>query len=316
MHNSKTYINKTESVAISWLRTSSVIMIVLCHILQGMDNNWAWVFNIGVQIFFILSGYLYGKKTIDDNGKWYIRRAFRILTPFYLYLLFALSVIQIWKMELISYPKIITYLFNLQGLLGGVEGLNHLWFLTWIVGCYIITPMIQIIIDKRYIYLLGCIILILMVLSIFHGYLLNVALYVVSYSVSRLNKILSSILFTTLIIISIIVLSTFTWERLLIGGVYCKLFHLVISAIIVVGSLQFFHKKGKKRILVPQSVNLIDRYSYEIYLCHHFIILGPVSLLHITESITINILLIISLTILQAFLLKLITSQIINVLHK
>ena len=114
MHNSKTYINKTESVAISWLRTSSVILIVLCHILQGMDNNWAWVFNIGVQIFFILSGYLYGKKTIYDNGKWYIRRAFRILTPFYLYLLFALSVIQIWKMEFQIIKSITILLVTLE----------------------------------------------------------------------------------------------------------------------------------------------------------------------------------------------------------
>lgn len=35
MHNSKTYINKTESVAILWLRTSSVVICIMPHLARN-----------------------------------------------------------------------------------------------------------------------------------------------------------------------------------------------------------------------------------------------------------------------------------------
>ena len=111
-----------ESHAIALLRGYSVIMIVLCHILQGLHNHWAWVLNIGVQIFFILSGYLYGKKEIIEAKSWYVQRAIKILSPFYLYVFFAILTILFWHPEMLSWKKNLFYAFNLQGIGGGIMG--------------------------------------------------------------------------------------------------------------------------------------------------------------------------------------------------
>lgn len=56
----------SESVAISYLRVLSLMAIVVCHFLQYLDSRWAWVLNLAVQVFFFISGYLYGHKTVTD----------------------------------------------------------------------------------------------------------------------------------------------------------------------------------------------------------------------------------------------------------
>lgn len=64
-------INKDYSI--SYFRFIAMCFIVLCHIMQrdvfstsiaGANIKWAFWFNIGVQMFLFLSGYLYGKKDI------------------------------------------------------------------------------------------------------------------------------------------------------------------------------------------------------------------------------------------------------------
>ena len=47
---------------ISLIRFISTIMIVSCHFLQYFNLELAWWLNVGVQIFFIMSGFLYGNK--------------------------------------------------------------------------------------------------------------------------------------------------------------------------------------------------------------------------------------------------------------
>lgn len=59
-------ITKTESSILIYIRVMAMISIVACHILQAYNNHWAYVLNIGVQVFLVLSGYLYGHKYIDN----------------------------------------------------------------------------------------------------------------------------------------------------------------------------------------------------------------------------------------------------------
>lgn len=48
-----------------------MLSIVTCHIFQAYNIPiWGCIFNVGVQIFFVLSGYLYGYKTIDNWKSW------------------------------------------------------------------------------------------------------------------------------------------------------------------------------------------------------------------------------------------------------
>ncbi len=58
-------ISDEESKAISLVRIMAMFSIVLCHVFQAYNNSLAWRFNVGVQVFLVLSGYLYGHKEIS-----------------------------------------------------------------------------------------------------------------------------------------------------------------------------------------------------------------------------------------------------------
>ena len=59
--------------SINFLRIFAMILILLCHIVQEYDNLYiqmtAQILNIGVPIFIIISGYLYGNKEINEKYK-------------------------------------------------------------------------------------------------------------------------------------------------------------------------------------------------------------------------------------------------------
>lgn len=46
--------------SISFIRLISFLLIITCHIQQYLNIVLAWWFNVGVQIFLCISGYLYG----------------------------------------------------------------------------------------------------------------------------------------------------------------------------------------------------------------------------------------------------------------
>lgn len=94
--------------------------IVVCHILQTLDNNWAWVFNIGVQVFLVLSGYLYGHKVIDKWIPWFISRLKKLYIPYIIFVLFFLVLYAITGLQEVNVKSTMVYVFGLQGLMGGV----------------------------------------------------------------------------------------------------------------------------------------------------------------------------------------------------
>lgn len=61
-----------------------MLMIILCHIFQFYNCILAWWFNVGVQIFLCVSGFLYGGKNIDNVTQFYTNRIKKILVPYYL----------------------------------------------------------------------------------------------------------------------------------------------------------------------------------------------------------------------------------------
>jgi peptidoglycan/LPS O-acetylase OafA/YrhL len=68
---------------ISLIRLLSMLMIISCHIMQYYDLELAWWFNVGVQIFLCISGFLYGQKNIDNVTDFYNKRLKKILIPYY-----------------------------------------------------------------------------------------------------------------------------------------------------------------------------------------------------------------------------------------
>lgn len=118
-YNKNIIISEDQSNALSFIRVFAMISIVLCHIFQVYANKWAWVFNIGVQIFLFMSGFLYGHKIIPNFKLWFRNRIFRIYVPFILFSILAIVIYKFFSNTPVNITDLLCYVFNIQGIMGG-----------------------------------------------------------------------------------------------------------------------------------------------------------------------------------------------------
>lgn len=140
------------------LRVMSMVLIILCHVIRyyPMIPGSAvldQVFNVGVYVFLLISGYLYGGKTVTDFGNWLVGRWRRVVIP--MIVLVALDAMALaWMGAGISASQLVMLLWNLQGLgflswpaasefPAVVDHLGSLWFVTVIMLCYCMVPVLQ-----------------------------------------------------------------------------------------------------------------------------------------------------------------------------
>ncbi len=93
-------ISKTNSITIQIIRVTAMLSIVACHLFQAYGvYQCSSIFNVGVQVFIVISGLLYGHKTITSWSTWSIQRAIKLYVPMvlllsgYLLCLYTVSVI-------------------------------------------------------------------------------------------------------------------------------------------------------------------------------------------------------------------------------
>lgn len=87
----------TRDYSISVARLVATICIILCHMQQYYGSELCWWFNVGVQMFLFISGYLYANKKIVDSELFFIKNLIKILIPYYC------CVIITWLFSYISY---------------------------------------------------------------------------------------------------------------------------------------------------------------------------------------------------------------------
>lgn len=299
-----------ESSAITLVRVFAMCSIVLCHFQQALEIKWAWVFNVGVQIFFVLSGYLYGHKDIDNWIKWFIQRFIKLYVPLYIYTTIALTFI----LYLSDTP--VSWIHYLKA--GGVSGLNHLWFMKAIALCYLITPVLQLL--KRYSLL---VLVFWLMLGIFEYVYFQKMLFVFSwlwlYSFGYLYASSSSLIrhiiklialaFTTFIIANI------SWDDILhYNCVNNRCFHDFLGITLCICGISCLTLLKVNNL--PSLLKILDKNSFYLYITHHLFLLGPLSLISITPLISMNILLIFVLIILSTWGLSLMSSHTIVYINK
>lgn len=147
-----------KNSAIAVIRVVSMFLIVLCHIVHYFTflpghQALPQLFNVGVYVFLIISGSLYADREIPDFKRWILTRWKKLVVPMYVVVVLdfiCLSVIS-------GFPGIrplLTFAADLQGIgflgwkyLGhldpGVINLGPLWFLTIIMLCYCLIPVLQ-----------------------------------------------------------------------------------------------------------------------------------------------------------------------------
>lgn len=139
---------------ISIARIVGMFLIFATHLCLGFYGSFlGYVFNVGVPLFFIISGYLYGNKEIEKPLSWYFGRFVKICIPMYVF------VLSVWIYCFIRYGAKFPYgyILNLQGLgflfvrmneswlaiSESMIGVEHLWFLTVIMICYLLLIVIK-----------------------------------------------------------------------------------------------------------------------------------------------------------------------------
>ena len=147
-----------RDIVITLIHILGMVMILLCHIFQKIGvYALGEICIIGVPVFLFVSGYLSGKKPIEKPGKWLLKKAKRVLLPYFLlvWCIFAIheiantaevSLFQ-WLASSSCLHGIYGYAYWRMDLLGvhyaAVPGTGHFWFVTIIMLCYLMTPLLQ-----------------------------------------------------------------------------------------------------------------------------------------------------------------------------
>ena len=139
------------------LRGLACLAVLACHLPRGF-----WIGNTGVDLFFVLSGFLITRIILQKRdqanffSRFVWRRSLRIFPPYFLllFLAYTLNAIRKHPEPTTSFPLYLVYLQNVQGYWGGempVEelSLGHTWTLAIEEQFYLLWPILLILIHKR-----------------------------------------------------------------------------------------------------------------------------------------------------------------------
>ena len=144
--------NAGYNMAVSVSRVLAMFMIIICHIGSATGNSAiGQLFQTGVQVFLFISGYLYSNKDINNAKGWLLGRFIKICIPCYLFI-FGAAVLNMFLGNRFSWVMPILGLFNLEGYhhifnnmhyIAAIPGTAHLWFITALIICYLLTIYIK-----------------------------------------------------------------------------------------------------------------------------------------------------------------------------
>lgn len=313
-----------RDTGVSAIRNLSLLAIICCHILQGLNIEAAFWVNLGVQVFLFMSGFLYGQKDIENPLKWYIRQFKKIFVP---YVLVVIVIILIdTKYFRISYSRtsILFNLLGIQGFRGIIPTISHTWFVSYILICYFLTPLLQSFKLEKLnnfqiiIFLVICALFLFMfdilaITVISSAWIFN---YILGYTFAKkyLNRdenqskfVLIFTCLTFLVLIPRVIMQYQLFDIHIPTILMNRLKYIKYYSHVLLGSWIFiilYLILSKYNIKYNKLLHFSDKYSYCIYLVHQIFILNHMSILHLTNSLTLNIVLILFLSILFGVILK------------
>lgn len=303
-------MDKEYEYGLGAIRFVAMLCIVICHIFQFCGNRLAFYFNAGVPVFLCLSGYLFGKREIRDLGAFFKSRSLRILVPYYLMLGVILTANAITGTG-VSAKELLSSVLCQQWYQYSIPFCGHLWYITCILGCYLMIPALQWFcsqLEKKptCVYWLSfCVgFAVLWLLQFAGGKITGVHYYGVfafgyfyaaaARQVRRQPKpwmINAAFGFSIAGFLGMYLLELLGFT---IPGMVFEYYKIGLAAV----SCLFFINNSKRfsgRIWKP-LLRFGDKYSYAVYLVHHIFILGALSVLRLTGVFAVNVLLAMALT--------------------
>ncbi len=321
----------SRDYSISLIRLIATIFIVSCHMMQYLNSTLSWWFNVGVQIFLFMSGFLFGKKKSIENNKEFIKKHFtKILVDYYIVIIPVIIAFFIFYRQNISYISAFKILITFCTISGG----EHLWYIPYCLLTYLFTPFLIKFYDRiqngRIVMHSIILVIITIVLTeTFLDYFNSawVVCYLIGFFFGRivedenrktLYKAASLFFITFALIANGIQIAQDDVVKLKLIGLYSSIYssfrdyaHVALGVslfLIFKAIITRIFKNGYPRV-IKTVCNQSDKLSYDVYLVHHFIILGPFSLMALTRSIPENIFIIVTLVILSAALVHFISSK-------
>lgn len=302
----QTRARESERDALNLIRWISAISIVICHILQAYGNILAYTFNVGVQVFFLLSGFLYGGRHITDVKKFYWGRIKKLYIPFALWCIISAILLYVSVPQKISWHVLLSQL----AMWHCMSGQEHLWFMQVIFICYLLLPLVDFILTKN------VPILVIMTIALFgmalHIHytptLIWIALYFIGYAMGRWRI---SIVYITFAAIAATIYFALAQGGLVLAMAEPRLIGTlthVAFGIVIFGIFLFAAQYIKIPRLLSRAVQMPG--AYEIYLVHPIFLMGPYALLALTEITTLNITLAVLAIMLTAAAFYFISKQI------
>ena len=311
-----------RDMTISFVRMLAMMSIVTCHVMQYYNMELAWWFNVGVQIFLCISGYLYGLKKIPDILGFYRKNFIKLLLDYEIVVILALLASLLFTDTVLSVSAVAGTLLTVSTVDGGA----HLWFIPTILLCYLQTPFyakLFTVAEKKHRILVLMLAVLLFVLNelvfrqmsdYFNAAWVNC--YLLGFVLRRFQQYrfwygfaASAMTITGAVFISIqvsvrylqLIVLTDTWRPLYYP--MCDYGHVFLGITLFCAGRILLSPLCRIN-LIQRILKLSDRYSYQIYLTHHFFILGPFTLMALTANSWLNVGIVLLLTVLTAVLLQ------------
>lgn len=318
---------KQKQYGLSMVRLIAMISIIMCHILQYIGNMACYYLNVGVYLFLFISGYLYGTKEIHDVITFYKKRLIRILVPYYL-MLSVIIIVNLLQGETMTIKALLSSALCLQWYGETVPNCGHLWYISCILFCYLITPILQWIAQQnkkssllKKSFLLAFSILMLQIIYSLGGMkqaTTSILPYILGYFISvNKNKLRSYGRYSFIGLIASLGLFCVMYASEALG--YFDIPNLVLDyykSVVAVAVSVFFIQRSFENTRIQKMLDFSDKYSYGIYLTHHIFILGSLSVMSLTPYWQMNVAIAFSVAIITGLLLIWLSDKITNRLRK
>lgn len=333
-------IGAKDSYALSCVRVLACVMIVTCHLFSASAvpvlRAAAQMLNCAIYIFFFISGYLFSTRCIEKPRSWLKNRWLRLAVPEYIYIIIAIIYCSVltgaFAMPLKGFA---VWLFNLQGFvpMGLQEGVTgHLWFLTFIAVCYLVTPLLQKLQSKKSsVKLMLVAALVLLQIGLYllfkqpcFQFMAGVAVYTGAYFFAE--PLLRGLNWKTVLAVGVfaggagVLRLVLSKQAEAADGIFAAVYdgavavyaNVLIAAFLTLAGIWFVRVAYRVLLPLQKPLLFLDKLSYEIYIVHYMFIQGAVSLLHSTRFMPINLLLILTASLLYAILLHWLSSKIMK----
>lgn len=311
-------ISQSQSIAISIIRVLAMSLIIACHFAQAYGYTIAFLLNVGVQIFFLTSGFLYGKIEVTQPLEFYKKRLLRVYVPYILVVAVVLLIqglIGAWQFNL---RDVLIYVCNLQGFIStSVAGLNHLWFLSVLMICYLLVPWLQRFMNYKPWILVGAVVVVSLVEFLLVQKMYPICAWIVLFIAGMVYGKYESSKMSLSLMIGAAVLMTgmlpfFCLEHLTDPewAHYSVWLHCGLAILIFVAIYYLLPKFISETANLP-VLKQVDKISYEVYLIHHPLIMGPLALLTVTPYVGLNVAIILITTIALSYVCKQIVNKLI-----